>query len=113
MHDRHAGRENELNPREIKVRFSPEVRSAFADLAAAVHFSEHFDADMRSILQEWAEGKAPTAHSFLTALPLVAEETFRHIHATNDLKAKDAWDEIASQLPEHGFTFAQKRIRSK
>jgi hypothetical protein len=113
MHDRHASRETELNPREIKVRFSPAVVSAFSDLAAAVHFSEHFDADMRNILQEWAAGKVPSAHSVLTAFPLIAGETFRHIHATNDAKAKEAWDEICGQLSEQGFTFAQKRIRSK
>jgi hypothetical protein len=95
------------------MRFSPAVVSAFSDLAAAVHFSEHFDADMRSILQEWAEGKAPSAHSVLTALPLIAGETFRHIHATNDKKAEEAWAEICGQMSEQGFTFAQKRTRAK
>jgi hypothetical protein len=113
MHASHASRETELNPRNIEIRFSPGVRNAFNDLDAAVHFSEHFDADMKGVLQRWAEGKTPSAHEFVTAIPLIAAETFRHIHATNDQKARDAWEDIAGQLSEQGFAFTQKRARAK
>jgi len=100
-------------PAEIKVSFSPAVKAAFADLAAAVHFSEHFDSGMRRELQEWAAGKELTAHSVILALPTLAGETFRHIQATGDARAQEAWDEISSQIAEKGFTLSSTPGRSK
>ena len=109
MHASRARKETELDPRGVEIRFSPQVRSAFADLAASVHSSEHFEAGVREILERWAEGKTQSVHSFAIALPLIAENTFAHIHATNDKKAREAWEEICSQIPEQGFTLSQRR----
>jgi hypothetical protein len=113
MQGKHARRELKLDGRDVEIHFSPRVRDALADLAAAVHFSEHFDPGMRGVLQHWADGKTQSLRDVLTAFPIIAEETFSHIHATNDERARDAWREICNQMPEHGFTLAQKHKRAK
>jgi hypothetical protein len=95
------------------VHLSPEVRAAFADLAAAVHFSEHFDADTFSLVQDLAADKALSVFDVLAAFPLIAEKTFAHIHATDDKRAAEAWFQIGSELSERGFTLAQFRHKAK
>lgn len=107
------GRKEVESLSSIKVSFSPAVRSAFADLAAAVHFSEHFDDGMRRELQEWASGKPQSVHSVILALPSIAGETFAHIQATGDARAQLAWDEISSQMGEKGFTLSKLSERGK
>jgi hypothetical protein len=102
-----------MDPRNVEIHFSSEVRSAFADLAAAMHFSEHFDGDMLSIVQEWAADKTPSVLDVLTAFPLIAEQTFKHIHATGDQRAEKAWREIGSELLERGFTLEKYRFMTK
>jgi hypothetical protein len=109
----HRRKANELDASEIDVHFSPRVTQAFRDLAAAVHFSEHFDGDIRRIVQDWAQGKPKTVHGVLIALPSIAGETFRHIAATGDERAQEAWDEIGSQMNEKGFTLTKARVRGK
>ena len=109
----HARRELKLDDRDVEIHFSSQVRGAFADLAAAVHFSEHFDPGIRGVLQRLADGKAHNVREVLTAFPVIAEETFSHLHATNDERAREAWREICNQMPEHGFTLAQKHKRAK
>ena len=107
----HARKTTELDPKGVEVHFSPEVRSAFADLAAAVHFSEHFDGDVYSILQDWAAGKPASVHEVFTALPLIAEETTSHIRKTGDERAVEAWREISLKMPEKGFSLTKGRGR--
>jgi hypothetical protein len=109
----HARKASELDPRSVEVKFSPEVRGAFADLAAAVHFSEHFDGDMLGILERWATGTRQTVHDIFISFPLIAEETFKHIHATGDKRAAKAWREIGSEMLEYGFTLEKSRSRGK
>ena len=109
----HQRKANELDASEIDVHFSPRVTQAFRDLAAAVHFSEHFDGDIRSIVQDWAQEKPKTVDGVLIALPTIAGETFRHIAATGDERAHEAWEEISSQMNENGFTLTKARIRGK
>jgi hypothetical protein len=109
----HTRKASELDARGIEIQFSPQMHSAFQDLAAAVHFSEHFDGDMLSVLQDWAAGKRKSVHDILIALPLIAQETFKHIQATGDDRAREAWDEICSQMSEKGFTLTQDRQREK
>ncbi|HTV53781.1 MAG TPA: hypothetical protein VMI06_02590, partial [Terriglobia bacterium] len=104
---------NDLDPRRINVRFSENMQTAFADLEAAVHFSEQFDGDMRETLREWAVGKKPSIYEVLTAMPLIAEETFNHIRATGDAKAKEAWSEVCLKMSEQGFTLAKEQSRGK
>lgn len=108
MPDSHRGRLDELDARNINVRFSQRVKSALADLDAAVHFSEHFDGDAYAILRDWAKGKAPSVHDVMVALPLIASETFRHIQATGDRRAEEAWDQLCSDMLEHGFALTQR-----
>lgn len=69
-------RAEEVDSRSLKLQFSPAVKHALADLEAAVHFSDEFSGDIQAILHDWAVGKQPTLYSVLTALPLIAEETF-------------------------------------
>lgn len=109
----HRRKATELEARDIDVHFSPKVTQAFRDLAAAVHFSEHFDGDIRRIVQDWAAGKPKSVHDVLIALPSIAGETFRHIAATGDERAQEAWDEISAQMNEKGFTLTKGRIRGK
>ena len=80
-------------------------------MSAAIHFSPHFDGDMRAELQDWADGKAKSVHDILIAFPLIAEETFNHIHATGDERAREAWSNICSQMSEKGFALRQHRDR--
>lgn len=109
----HARKTAEVDSRELLVHFSPEMMSAFSDLAAAVHFSEHFDGDILSIVEGWAAGKDATVYGVLIALPSIAEETFGHVHATGDKRAAEAWREISLKMPEKGFSLAQERRRGK
>lgn len=102
-----------LDARGIQIHFSAKVRSAFADLAAAVHNSDHFDKDALAILQDWAVGKSNTVHDVLTAFPLIAEEVSGHIRATDDKLAERAWRELALRMPENGFTLGQSRLRTR
>lgn len=106
----HRSRLNELDADGIKVHFSSGVKSALADLEAAVHFSEHFDGDAKAILNSWGH-EAPSIHDVMVALPLIAEETFGHVRATGDKRAEDAWRKLCDQMPEHGFTLTNKAIR--
>lgn len=94
---------------DIKIEFSLPVRSAIRDLEASVHFSDHFDTGVREILNEWSQRKAITVHQFVVAFPAIAEETFRHIHATTDSRAQEAWDALRAQLSERGFAIALTR----
>jgi hypothetical protein len=89
------------------------MQAALKDLAASVHFSEHFDPDVQVSLTRLAEGKAKSLHDFLIAIPQIAEETFRHIHATQDERATDAWSAISSQMNENGFSLASIRHSAK
>jgi hypothetical protein len=109
----HRRKANELDAGEIDVHFSPRVTQAFRDLAAAVHFSEHFDGDIKKIVEDWAAGKPKSIHGVLVALPSIAGETFKHIAATGDERAQEAWDEIGSQMLENGFTLTKARVREK
>jgi sugar phosphate isomerase/epimerase len=113
MTPKHSRKATEMDPRGVDIHFPPEVQRAFADLAAAVHFSEHFDADTLKTVQEWAEGKPASVYDVFTAFPLVAQETFKHIEATGDERAAKAWREIGSELLERGFTLAKERHRGK
>jgi hypothetical protein len=109
----HRRKVTEMDPRGVDIHFPPEVQRAFADLAATVHSSEQFDSDVLKTVQEWASGKAPSVYDIMTAFPLVAEETFKHVHATGDQRAADAWGQIGSELLEKGFTLDKQRRREK
>lgn len=104
---------SEIDPRGVVVNFSPEVTKAFGDLAAAVHFSEHFDGEMLKTVEDYAAGKPRSVHDIMTALPAIAEETFKHVHATGDQSAAKAWSNISSEMLESGFTLAAPRRRAK
>ena len=108
----HIRKVSEFNPRAIEVRFSPGVISAFSDLNAAVHFSEDFDPDIKSILQRFAGNETLTISDVLPALPLIAEEAFRHIRATGSIDAENAWREICSQMAQQGFELAKRRNKT-
>jgi len=109
----HSSKATELDARGITVQFSPKVTEAFQDLAAAVHFSDHFDGDILKIVQDLATGKPKSVHGILISLPSIAAETFRHIAATGDKRAREAWDEVSAQMSEQGFTLTKIRAREK
>lgn len=113
MRNTHRVREEEVNARSLRLHFSASVRQAFGDLEAAVHFSQEFSDDMRAIVNDWAVGRSPTLHDVLIAFPLIAEHTFRHIRATGDQRAQDAWDQLSSQINENGFAVVRSPIRDK
>jgi hypothetical protein len=98
-----------MDPRGVDIHFSPEVRRAFGDLAAAVHSSKHFDGEMLKTVQEWAAGKSASVHDVITSLPVIAQETFKHVNATGDSKAAEAWGNIGSELLERGFMLDKQR----
>jgi hypothetical protein len=104
---------SEIDPMNVVVKFSPQVTEAFGDLAAAVHFSEHFDGDMLRTVQDYAAGKPRSVHDILISLPVIASETFKHVHATGDQRASEAWSKIGLEMLENGFTLAARRGRGK
>ncbi len=105
----HRRKATELDPREIEVHFSPQLTEAFKDLAAAVHFSEHFDPGIRTNLQELAAKGGGSLRSVLTSLPTFAEETYKHIAVTGDERAREAWSNLATQIWERDrFTLTTK-----
>jgi ABC-type uncharacterized transport system ATPase subunit len=92
------------------VSFSPQLTQAFADLAAAVHFSQDFDRDIFGIVKDWGQGKTKSLRNVLIALPSIADETVKHIHATGDERAKEAWKEIQLEMAEErGFSLNSRR----
>lgn len=109
----HRSRATELNPIEIEIHFSPRLMQAFKDLSAAVHFSEHFSPEIRMNLEDWVTKGPRSLHSALTGLPSIAEETIKHIAATGDQRAQEAWDNVDIQMREkNGFTLTAK-VRAK
>lgn len=113
MPTEHTRKTDELDPRQVTVHLSAGVRNAFADLAASVHFSEHFSADMLQTVQDLAAGKTLSVDDIVGTLPIIAAETFKHIHATGDQRAAKAWREISSELLERGFTLSRDRGRTR
>jgi hypothetical protein len=105
----HSNRVGELDPDTTTIDFSPEVRSAFRDLAAAVHFNEKFDGDTLLTIQEYAGEKKPSVYDLVCAFPLIAKDTFEH----GGKKAREAWNNLGSELVEHGFTLQKGRTREK
>ena len=94
---------------EYKVQFSPQVK-----LAAAVHFSEHFDPGILLTLQDWAAGKPTSVHDFFIAMPAIATETFAHVTGTGDKRAAEVWREVGEQLSEQaGYAMTRERLRAK
>jgi hypothetical protein len=106
----HSRRTAELDATSILVSFSPQLTQAFADLAAAVHFSRDFDPAIFETVKEWGEGKKKTLHGVLISLPSIADETMKHIHATGDERAREAWEEIQLKIAEEkGFSLRNSR----
>jgi hypothetical protein len=109
----HAAKVSEISPSTIKVNFSPEVRAAFRTLAAAVHFSQTFDPDMRNLLDEWASDKPQSLYNILIGYPAIAHELAKHFAATKDKNAQDALLDLSSEMVEHGFTLTRARKVTK
>jgi hypothetical protein len=103
----------ELDPQSVIVEFGPELRRSFGDLADAVRFDENFDADMRSIVEGWAAKGKTSVHDLLAALPVIAAETFKHVQATSNQRAQDAWIDIGIQLAEPDFGLQRPRLRNR
>jgi hypothetical protein len=113
MPKNHSAKLSEIDPASILVTFSPEVREAFRSLSAAVHFSQHFDPDIRHILDDLAEGKPKSIYGILVSYPAIAGETARHIRDTNDKRAEEALSEISVRMVDHGFTLTKDRKVAK
>ena len=107
----HSRRAAQIDANAIKVHFSPAVTSAFGDLEEAVRTSGHFDRDLLRTVQELAAGADKSAHAVLISLPAIAAETMKHVRATGDAKAEQAWNDIAAQMNEQGFSLTQIRGR--
>jgi len=88
----------ELKADEVTIQFSTEVRQSLRDLEAAVHFSDHFDPDVRHTLRDLADGTRVTIRDLVGSLPLIIAETINHIHATNDQRARQALLELNLDL---------------
>lgn len=108
----HTRKVDELDPKRVTIHLSARVRNAFADLAAAVHFSKHFDQGILQTVNDLAAGKDLSVDDFVGTLPLIAEHAFNHIHAEGDERARKAWQEIGYALLEEGFTLAKGRGRT-
>ena len=109
----HAQKVEEINARNIMVQFSPAVTKAFGDLKEAVGDSKHFDWDALQMVKDYAAGKPKTLHSALIGLPSVAMATMEYVRMTGDRSAEVAWQDIAGQINENGFSLTQERGRRK
>jgi hypothetical protein len=78
-----------------------------------VHFSEHFDPAIESIVDDVAAGRDVGLSGFLASLPLIAQETFRHAGATGDQRVEEIWKDIAEVFSEHRYTLAQQRLPTR
>ena len=107
----HSANVETLNPLAVRVHFSDQVRQAFADLEAAVHFSDHFQSQILLVVQDFANRADVGVGEVIYSLPSIAEQTFRHIHATGDERSRTAWREVCEALPEEkGFTLTRARV---
>jgi hypothetical protein len=113
MHTERTAKTAKSNRADVQVRFSPRVRSAFADLAAAVHFTDNFDPDIRTVLAEWGSSDTLSASDVLIAFPAIAQEVFSHIQAAGDQRANEAWEDLRNQIAENGFTFSMRPARGR
>jgi hypothetical protein len=109
--DSHA--ERELEARNLRVRFSPEVQDAFRSIAVAARDSQHFDPDIYEIVRDWSGDKPISVHDFMIAIGPICRELMAHISATRDESMVRAWDELCSHLPEAGFRVSQSRQRHR
>ena len=112
MSPSHTRRIDQLDPKRVTVHLSAGVKNAFADLAAAVHFSESFDPGILQTVKDLAAGKELSVDDVIGTLPLIAEHTFNHIHAHGDERARKAWHELGSALLEEGITLSKGRGRA-
>lgn len=93
-----------LQPDEVIVRFSPDVRQSLVALEETVHASSYFDPDIRESLQSMAKGDAITIRGLVAILPLIIKETMNHIHQTGDEKARSALLELNIDLSGRSLT---------
>jgi hypothetical protein len=107
-----ASKIDEMDPKRVTVRLSEGVRKALSDLAAAVHFSSHFDQGMLQTVNDLAAGKAMSVDDVVGSLPLIAEHTFDHIYAEGDERARKAWQALGHAFLEEGFTLVKSRGRN-
>jgi hypothetical protein len=105
--------EEQLDARNLSVRFSPPVQEALRSIAAASADSNHFDHGIQGIVEGWSNGKPTTVHDVMIALPAIAREVTNHVEATHDSVMKEALDELCMQLPENGFTVARSAQRRR
>ena len=108
MTESYQSKVSAIDPESMRVDFSPEVRSAFRDMAAALHFSDKVSPEMLSIMQEWADSAKPGVQSVLVAFPALAQAVF----ASGNRKAKDAWKELGRAMLDHGFSLQTRRGKS-
>jgi len=101
-----------LDPVSVRVHLSDRTRNAFADLEAAVHFSDCFDVGIRMLVKDFATGTDASVEDVIVSLPSIAEETFAHIAAVGDERARAAWRALCEALPEQGFTLTRERVRA-
>ena len=113
MSESHRRKLEEVDGDSIKVHFSPRVKSALADLDAAVHFSEHFARTSTRFCMSGQRARLRHAREVMVAVPLIARHTFEHIRKTGDERADDAWHEFSSQLNENGFKLVKSPLRHK
>jgi hypothetical protein len=100
---------NRVDAREFKVHLPEGLRRALGDLAAAIHFSEHFDDLMLENLEDWAAGRPLALHGFVASLPAIVEETMKHIAASGDSRAAKALASVQLELQERGFVLERYR----
>jgi len=109
----HARKAAEINANDFMVQFSPAVTKHFGDLEEIVRDNEHFDWDAHQIVKDYAAGKPKTLHSVLIGLPAIAMATMEYVRMTGDRSAEMAWQEIAGQINENGFSVSERRGRGK
>ena len=98
--ERQKPKSKEMDAMNVSVRFSPEVVRKFARLEAFVHGSQHFDSGLLINLQSLASGKPPTLDLIIPEIAQLASETMRHVQATGDTRAADAFADLTSSLFE-------------
>lgn len=71
-----------MSAQDVRVRFSPEMKTRFARLEAMLTDSKHFPIEMANTLRDLASGREMTILDVMLHLAMIVKDAVNHTHAT-------------------------------